>query len=84
MKNNIFDESSDELKRRLDAGKAELQSRFKGTKPYRKERVDPAEQLYEYNQITPEIEAHLRATMGDAVFENYQRKMEQIQRRYNG
>ena len=82
-RDNIFDIASDELKSRLDMAYGELRNQFKGTHPYRKDPLSPAEQLYNFNQIPPDVREQLRAQMG-GTYSQYEQKMLKIQERYNG
>ena len=78
---NVFDIATDILKERLNLAFGELKEQFKGTNPYRKEPVSPKEQIYQYSQITPEMEMSLRQSLGDDVVDDYKFKMEKLLRR---
>lgn len=73
---NIFDIASNELKKRLDAGKSELQSRFKGTNPYRKEPIPKKELLQFYESLTPELMEALIKEQGAPAVNKFIEKME--------
>ena len=80
MKNRM-DTITDLLKDRVGGIFVEVSKQFKGANPYRQEPISPAEMLYEYNQITPEVREQLRQSMG-INFELYEAKMEKIKGRY--
>ena len=84
MEPNIYDSVVDELKRRRNLVRVTLAKKFAHQKPFREEPKDPAEELYEYNQLTRAMEMELRSTMGDAPVNAYISKMEKIKERYNG
>jgi len=80
---NIFDIASDLLKTRLDNASVLMSKQFKGKDPYRQEKVEPVEQLYEFNQIPDEVKQQLRIQMPQ-VYNKYEQDMNKIQERYNG
>lgn len=81
MAKNIFDLASDMLKTRLDNAFAIMKVEYKGKDPYRQEKVEPVDQLYEFNQISQEVKEQLRLEMPE-VFNKYEQEMLTIQRRY--
>ena len=81
MEKSIFDLVVDDLVERQRMAKAELQERFKRSKPFRMEPIPPEEMLYEYNTLTPEkmntlIDTYGRETVNEMIFE-----MEQLKQR---
>jgi len=61
MKKNIADIATDEVKKRVGGVAQELSSRYKKTKPYRKDPLDNAEVYYAFKQLNPN-------NMNDQVF----------------
>ena len=83
MAKSIFDLASDILKERLDSAFKVMSEQYKGKDPYRQEKVEPVEQLYEFNQIPDEVKQQLRIQMPQ-VYNKYEQDMNKIQERYNG
>lgn len=85
MKKNPMDLITDELKIQVEAIKNEIADQFKGTVPYRKEKVDNKQLVLEYDEFLdkPEIEQQLRQTAGNDTVEEYHRRMQKILGRDN-
>ena len=49
---NFADEVVDEVKSGVDLVKKELREQYKRTKPFRKEKIDPAEEYFQYKILT--------------------------------
>ena len=79
MKNSM-DVITDELKDQFKNIRKEAQLQFKGTNPYRKEKVDNKQLILEYQDFLekPEIEQQLRQTAGDDTVDEYHRRMQTI------
>ncbi len=82
MKIGIQDRIIDKLLKQKNLVQGKLAQQYKSQKPCTMEPSTPAEQLYTYNQITPEIMMAMRQQMGDEVVDKYVEKMNKIQVRY--
>ncbi len=78
MKENRLDNITDLIKERIGGIVGEAHKQFKGTNPYRQEKVSTDEQLSHYDTMTPYLETSLRQSFGNQVVDNYKVKMEQI------
>ena len=81
MDKSIYDLVVDELVSRQKDVRVELSNRFRRTKPFRTQKVSNEELLYNYSQITPEMEMSLRQSMGEEAIDDYNIKMENLKRR---
>lgn len=82
MKQNKMDLVTDELKGRVNLALNEAKLQFKGTNPYRQEKVSNKERLDKYAQFTPEIERTLiQGGVPPQVISNYHLKMQELIRR---
>jgi len=83
MKESLQDKTVDILKDRISASKQILKERYKNTKPFRKEPLDPLEQLHDYQQfLNSGMEQEMRESVGDIVVDKYKLQMDKIARRY--
>lgn len=73
---SVFDLTVDILVERQRLVKAELQRRFKKTKPFRMEPVKDEDLVYDYNTRGMEIFKELYETQGQEVAEDYRNQME--------
>ena len=80
MEDSIFELAVNELLERQALVKAELRKRFKGVKPFRMEKVTDEELIMNYQQIldNPDIEAQLRAEMGDEPIDKLHTDMHEL------
>tara|TARA_Y100000310_G_scaffold199556_1_gene199532 strand:- start:1324 stop:1584 length:261 start_codon:yes stop_codon:yes gene_type:complete len=83
VKKNIYDSVVDRVVKRVEMVSDKIGENFKGVKPFQKEPLSPADQLYTFNQITPEIETMMRQEMGDETVDDYFAKMNQLRRKFN-
>lgn len=84
MEISLYDLVVDELVERQQLVKQELAERFKKTKPFRMEPVDPAEMLYEYNTMTPEKMDGLINTFGRESVNDLIYNMENLKKKKQG
>lgn len=84
MKENRLDNITNLLKERITGIVGEAQKQFKGTNPYRKEKVSLDDQLAHYNTLTPYMETSLRQSLGNEMVDSYKTRMEQIKLRRLG
>lgn len=77
----LMDRVVDKLHGRRTLVRSKLAEQFKKTKPFRMEEISPEEQVYWYNQLTPEMEQTFRQQAGDDVMDKYIGKMESLKRR---
>jgi len=82
MERSPFDIAVDILSDRRQLAKDELKSRFKRTRPFRKDPVSEEEQLYYYNQMTTETLDRLIADYGEEAANNYLFKMNQLEEKF--
>ena len=77
---SIFDLAVDELLERQKLTTVELHKRFKGTRPFRTEKMSDEDRLAEYHQWanTP-MEAELRAKVGDAEIDQIHVNMHELE-----
>ena len=73
---NLWDLTVDELVERQRWVKDELHKRFAHTRTFRTEPMKKEDLLYQYNQITPDMEMALRQSFGDDIYDEYKIKME--------
>ena len=81
MKDNIYDTVLERTVNRIDMVSDRISKNFKNVKPFNKQPVDPVEQVYQYNQLTPQMWSSLRQSMGDQIVNEYIYKMEDLKRR---
>lgn len=79
MKENLMDVASDILKERLGNAKIEIQKMYKGTNPYRMEKVPDVERIQQYLgwQGTPQ-EQEFRQQFGDEAVEKIHLDMHEL------
>jgi len=82
MTKNFMDLVTDELKGQIRQAQEEARLQFKGKDPYRKERVDDKQRLYEYDQTPEEQKQFGRQNFPDQ-YAIYEEEIEKIRRRYN-
>ena len=82
MRENRLDVITDKIKARITRITANAQRQFKGTNPYRKERIPDEERIQSYLNLTPDVEQELRMQFGDEPIEQMHLNMrEMINRR---
>lgn len=81
---SLYDDVVDELIERQRLVKAELQKRFKKTKPFRMEPVKDEDLLYDYNTKGFEIFSQLADTQGIEVAIQYRDEMERLKAKMGG
>lgn len=82
-KENRMDRITDLLGERLSRVMLHTHKQLKGTKPYRKEPVTTDEMIYNYSQLTPDMEQQMRQQMietqgSDANMNAYHASMQKI------
>jgi len=82
VKESIYDLVVEELLKRQQDVRAELQERFKKTRPFRQEPVSPKEALVKYDELTPERIQMMREQFGDEPVNLYLENIGKIKRRY--
>ena len=79
MEKTIFDMAVDELLERQYYTTLELRKRFKGTKPFRMEKMSDEDRISEYmGWANTPMEAELRAQMGDVEIDKIHARMQQL------
>ena len=91
MENNLYDLVVDELGRRRNLVQSVLKQKFKHTKPFRMTPISKEEMLYEYDQMTGEMEAgdtrrfdQKRQELGDLGMNQYLMEMNNLKVKQNG
>lgn len=91
MNEHFGDKVVDELERRRDLVRATLKERFKHTKPFRMTPISKEEMLYEYDQMTNEMDAgdttrfdNMRNQYGDLAMNQYLMEMNKLKVKQNG
>ena len=84
LKKGLGDLVIDKLHERRLLVRQKLAQQYKRTKPFRMEEVSTAEQLYDFNQLTPEAMAELRQQAGNEAVDAYIASMTKLQARYKG
>ena len=82
MKQNRLDTVTDLLKARVNRAIGEARKQFKNTNPYRQEPKSTEERLYEFSEMTPEIEQTLRQQVGDMAVDTYIQRMQKLGGKY--
>lgn len=80
VRKNIFDLAVDLLKERHGKAKALIEERFKGTKPYRQEKISADDAITEYMNLDPRVAEQLRQT-APREFNTYEMKMQDLMKR---
>lgn len=80
MKENIMDIAQDILSERLGEAKGVIKTMFKGSIPYRQERVPDEERIMNYYDFldNPDVEQQLRLQDGDEVVDKYHYDMREL------
>ena len=81
---SLFDVTVDILLERQALVGAELQRRFKRTKPFRMEPIKNEDLLYDYNTKGFEIFSQLYETQGEEVALDYRNEMEELKLKMGG
>jgi len=76
MRETIADRAVTKLLERRDRVKAKLQERYKGTKPFRTDPISMDEQLWAYNQLSPEDMQYLISNHGNDTVNEMIKDME--------
>jgi hypothetical protein len=79
-KEGIYDLVVDEIRNRHQLVRAELQERFKRTKPFREEEESYKERVMDYDEFLKN-EPMLRQNFGSEAVDNYKMKLESKLRR---
>ena len=81
MRENRLDIITDKIKARITRITANAQKQFKGTNPYRKERIPDEERIMNYLNLTPDVEQEMRMQFGDENIEQMHLNMQELMRR---
>ena len=85
---NRMDRITDKLKERINRIGVRARGQFKGTNPYRMEKVSPEERIMNYQQLldNPDIEQQLRTQVGNAPIDKMHLDMRELinRRQSNG
>jgi len=86
LEKSIFELAVDDLLELQQLAKLELRARFKGTKPFRMQKISTDEMLYEYEAMkrTPEKLLTMIETYGREDVNQYIMEMEQLKRKRGG
>lgn len=80
MRENILDIRTDKIKARVSRIVEKARIQFKGTNPYRKERIPDEERIMNYMNFldNPEIEQQMRSEAGDEPVEQMHLNMKEL------
>jgi len=81
---NRMDRITDKLKERITRISVRAQGQFKGTNPYRMEKVSPEERIRNYMNITPDIRQQLSAQFGEDSVTKMDAEMHELINRRQG
>lgn len=78
MRENRMDRITNKLRKRVDRLLGSAHKQFKGTNPYRKERIPDEERIMNYMNLTPDVEQELRGQFGDEQVEKMHLNMQEL------
>jgi len=78
MRENILDIRTDKIKARVNRIVKTAQRQFKGTNPYRKERIPDEERIQNYLNLTPDVEQEMRTQFGDGAVDQMHLNMSEL------
>jgi len=80
---NIYDIAIDELHKMRKMVRGELSKEYKKTKPFRMEPVSKEQQIYDYEQLTPEDMGNMLNTYGEDSTNEFIFRLEKMKREMN-
>jgi len=81
MRENVADNILARINKRVEAIAGRLSSQYKGVKPFDSQEVKPEDQLYWYDQLTPDDMDYLIGKHGNTALNEYIFSMEQLKGR---